>query len=147
MAWAYGFFCVESPMFVSGFSALELGSIGLKKKPSQVLLKVTSQHGFWAKNGIEAYEEFPFERREFRKYLGESDFFLATPWPELESDLKLAQVPFLSLESLRTYSVLGLLEVINCSGFEWGTEFPNPRYLKLSTAEEKLTQNQESLLG
>jgi hypothetical protein len=65
----------------------------------------------------------------------------------LESDLKLAQVPFLSFESLRTYSVLGLLEVINRPGFEWGTEFPNPRYLKLSTAEEKLIQNQESLLG
>lgn len=147
MAWAYGFFCVESPMFVSGFSALQLGARGLKKNPSQILLKVTSHHGFWAKSSIESYEEFPFERSDFKAHLGSGEVCLAAPWPEMESDLKLANAPFLTLESLRTYAVVGLLETINRPGFEWGSEFPGPRYLKLSTAEEKLIQNQEAFLG
>lgn len=147
MAWAYGFFCIESSMFVAGFSALWLGSLGVKKEKSQVLLKVTSSHGFWAKMSLQGYSEFPFERSEFKTILEDGDIYLASYWPEMESDLNQAGVPYVPLESLRNHALIGLLATLNQPGFEWKTEFPSPRYLKLSTAEEKLIKNQESFLG
>ncbi len=147
MAWAFGFFSIESPMFVAGFSALWLGCLGVQKEKSQVLLKVTSSHGFWAKSSLQDYSEFPFERSEFKPFLEEGDVYLASHWPEIESDLSQAGVPYVALESLRSYTLLGLLATLNQPDFQWSTEFPSPRYLKLSTAEEKLIKNQESFLG
>ena len=147
MAWAYGFFCMDSSMLVSGFSALKLGCLGVKAVKSQVLLKVTSHHGFCAKSDLDSYSEVPFDRSEFKTILEGGEIYLASDWPEMESDLNQAGVKYVPLESLRSYALLGLLETLNRPAFAWETEFPSPRYLKLSTAEEKLIKNQESFLG
>jgi tRNA A37 threonylcarbamoyladenosine modification protein TsaB len=146
MAWAFGFFVGQSQLKICGLSALKLATTGIKVANSHILLKVTGNHGFMG-SSFETYSEAAFERADLEKCLRSKTVYLANAWPEIFENLLSLSIEPLQIENLRVLALKGLITVINSDQFGWEGSFPQPRYLKQSTAEEKLVQLKEQKNG
>ena len=146
LAWAYGFFVGRPQIKICGLSALKLVGLGLNLVDSQILLKVTANHGFLA-SFAENYSEVAFERVSVENYLRTKSVYLANTWPEVFEDLKVLDFVPCQIERVRNHALNGLISLINSDQFKWDSEFPEPRYLKQSTAEEKFMQQKENRNG
>jgi tRNA A37 threonylcarbamoyladenosine modification protein TsaB len=146
MAWAFGFFAGQSQLKICGLSALNLAATGINVANSHILLKVTGNHGFMG-SSFETYSEAAFERADLEKCLRSKTVYLANAWPEVFENLLTLSIKPLQIENLRVLALKGLLTVINSDQIRWEVDFPQPRYLKQSTAEEKLVQIKEQKNG
>jgi len=146
---------------IMGVSALEMASLGIeclnranlgnsekslsKKAPLNILLKVTSSHGFLLRLDVDSVfsldypRERPFRVEDLPSILNQGVIHLACPWPEVSAILEGREVH--QHDSLRALAQDGLVEFLNQKKMQWEEAFPSPRYLKLSTAEEKLLMN------
>lgn len=135
---------VDSKAFrMAGLSSLELAAQAIADQPINILLKVTSAHGFLLRTDRGEFapdtpREIAVKIEDLPHTLNQGKIHLACPWPEVSGILSDCGREVIEHNSLRLMVEKGLLRFLNQKNFQWRNEFPFPRYLKLSTAEEKL---------